>query len=508
MRTNQIDINLPDIVGKGYGSFWRSKKKYRVLKGGRASKKSTTTAIWFIYNIMKHPLANALVVRQTFNTHKDSTFAQLKWAARRLGVFDKWKFTVSPLEAIYKPTGQKILFRGFDDPIKLASITVDVGELCWVWLEEAFEIENEEEFRTLDESIRGEMPPGLWKQITITFNPWVITHWTKNRFFDNTDPNAFTLTTTYKCNEWLDDADRALIEDLQHSNPDRFKVVGLGEYGIPGGAYFDEFRSGIHVIEPFVIPKEWRRYVALDYGLDMLAAYFIAVDGQGKAYVYKEIYESNLIISNAARKILDYTAAGEKIYDYIAPPDLWNRRQETGKSAAELFDDNGLYLTKASNERVQGWYNLKEWLKPGLNEFNVLTAQLVIFKNCVNIIRTLPQIQRDPKDPNDCALQPHEVTHACVTGDTIINTPNGDYPIGDMVGTTGKVYCYNEGNMTKTISDYQDVRLTQSNAPIYKITLDDGRVVKCTSDHKVLTTNGWKQAIDLCEGDEIVEIHL
>jgi len=408
MKTEQI--NLPDIIGKGYKSFWITKKRYRVLKGGRGSKKSVTTALWFIYNIMKHSKANAVVVRKTFNTHKDSTFAQLKWSAKRLGVFDKWKFTESPLECKYIPTGQKILFRGFDDVLKLTSITVDTGVLCWVWLEETFEIDEEKDFNTLDESIRGEMPEGLWKQLTLTFNPWVQSHWTKDRFFDKEDPEAFTSTTTFRCNEWLDDADRKLIEDIEFSNPERYKVVGLGEYGIPGGQYFDEFRSDIHVIDPFVIPDEYRRYVTIDYGLDMLACYWIAVDSQQKAYVYKELYQSGLIVSDAAKAIKDMTT--ETIYETLAPPDLWNSQSQTGKSTAEILEDNELSLTRANNNRVMGWYNLKEWLKPYDDEQGIKTASLIITKNCVNLIRTLPQLQCDPKDPNDVdSSSNHELTH-------------------------------------------------------------------------------------------------
>jgi len=404
------EINLPDIIGKGYKSFWQSKKRYRVLKGGRGSKKSVTTALWFIYNIMKHNKANAVVVRKTFNTHKDSTFAQLKWAAKRLGVFDKWKFTESPLECKYMATGQKILFRGFDDVLKLTSITVDTGVLCWVWLEETFEIDEEKDFNTLDESIRGEMPEGLWKQLTLTFNPWVQSHWTKDRFFDKEDPEAFTSTTTFRCNEWLDDADRKLIEDIEFSNPERYKVVGLGEYGIPGGQYFDEFRTDIHVVNTFVIPDDWRRYITLDYGLDMLACYWIAVDNQQKAYVYKELYQSGLIVSDAAKAIKDMTT--ETIYETLAPPDLWNRQSQTGKSTAELFGDSELYLSKANNDRVMGWYNVKEYLKPYDNEQGITTASLVITKNCVNIIRTLPQLQSDPRDPNDVdSTSNHELSH-------------------------------------------------------------------------------------------------
>lgn len=409
MKTEQI--NLPDIIGKGYASFWRNKNRYRVLKGGRGSKKSATAALWYIYNTMKHSKANTVVVRKTFNTHKDSTFAQLKWAAKRLGVFEKWRFTLSPLECTYIATGQKILFRGFDDPLKLTSITVDTGVLCWAWIEEAYELDDVNDFDTFDESIRGEMPDGLWKQVTLTYNPWVNSHWTKDRYFDKIHPDTFALTTTFKCNEFLDDQDRQKIMDLEFSNPDRYKVVGLGEYGIPGGQYFDEFRSDIHTIDSFVIPDEWRRYITLDYGLDMLACYWIAVDNQQKAYVYKELYQSNLIISDAAAAIKKANGS-DNVYCRYAPPDLWNRRQETGKSAIEIFHDNGLMFVKSINNRVQGWYNVKEWLKPYDDEQGIKTAKLVITKNCINLIRTLPQLQSDERDPNDVADQPHELTHS------------------------------------------------------------------------------------------------
>ena len=296
-------------------------------------------------------------------------------------------------------------------------MTVPNGHLCWVWVEECFEIENEADFDTLDESIRGVLPEGLWKSITISFNPWLMNHWTKARFFDKEHPNAFTLTTTYKCNEFLDQADIDKIEELQHSNPDRFKVVGLGEYGIPGGAYFEEFRSDVHVVNGFQIPKEWARFRTIDYGLDMLACYWIAMDPQSNMYVYKELYESGLIISDAAKRILSRSSDLEENIITSAPPDLWNRRQETGKSAADIFIENGVYLTKSSNKRVQGWYNVKEWLKvfETVDEQTgekKLDSKLKIFKNCHNLIRCLPQAQKADNDPNDVSDTPHEVTHS------------------------------------------------------------------------------------------------
>lgn len=127
-------LSLPDIIGKGYASFWNCKCRYRLVKGGRGSKKSCTTALWLIYNLMKYPKANAVVLRRYFNTHRDSTFAQLKWAINRLGVTHLWKATINPLEIVYKPTGQKIMFRGFDDAQSITSITVENGVLCWAWI--------------------------------------------------------------------------------------------------------------------------------------------------------------------------------------------------------------------------------------------------------------------------------------------------------------------------------------------------------------------------------------
>ena len=171
--------------------------------------------------MMKYPEANLLVVRKTFRTLKDSCFTDLKWAVYRWGVDHLWNFTLSPLEATYIPTGQKIYFRGLDDPLKVTSIAVDKGCLCWMWLEEAYEIMSESDFDMLDESIRGSTPEGLFKQITITLNPWNEHHWIKKRFFDSCDPDILALTTNYLCNEWLDKSDLAVFERMKTNNPRR-----------------------------------------------------------------------------------------------------------------------------------------------------------------------------------------------------------------------------------------------------------------------------------------------
>ena len=175
-------VSIRETVGAGYGEFWNCRKRYRVVKGGKGSKKSATTALWIIYNMMKpeHKQANTLVIRKVMETHRSSTFAQLQWAIERLGAGRWWKATKSPLELTYLPTGQKILFRGMDDVLKLASLTVPSGYLCWTWLEEAYEIAREDDFDKLDLSVpRGAVPAPLFKQTTITFNPWNEGHWLK-----------------------------------------------------------------------------------------------------------------------------------------------------------------------------------------------------------------------------------------------------------------------------------------------------------------------------------------
>ena len=195
---------LPDIVGQGYRRFWECRRRYRVVKGGKASKKSSTTALWYIVHMMKYPDANVMVIRNVYRTHENSTFAQLKWAIRRLGVEALWTATRSPLELIYKPTGQRILFRGMDRVDKLASTTVERGSICWVWIEEAFELRSEEDFNKLDLSMpRGEVAPPLFKQTTITFNPWSEQHWLKARFFDQPHPDVLAMTTIFATSFWM-----------------------------------------------------------------------------------------------------------------------------------------------------------------------------------------------------------------------------------------------------------------------------------------------------------------
>lgn len=252
-------------------------------------------------------------------------------------------------------------------------------------------------------------------------NPGGIGHsWVKRRFIDIGEPGKihskgngkrlFIPATVFE-NKALIKNDPDYVKRLKNlSEKDRRQLLD-GDWDTNEGQYFSEWRRELHVCEPFAIPKNWRRYFAMDYGLDMLAGYWIAVDEGDNAFVYREVYQSGLIISEAAKKILE--AQGNDFPEiYIAPPDMWNRRQDTGKSVAELFLDFGIMLFKASNDRVQGWYCLKEWLHPRKNEFGEIKPRLRIFSNCTEVIRTLPALCFDERNPNDVGDRVHEYTHA------------------------------------------------------------------------------------------------
>ena len=291
-----LRINLPDKIGKGYKTFWEFKGRYKVCKGSRGSKKSTTTAQWIIYNMMKYELANTLIVRRVFNTHKDSTYAQLKWAVHNLGVSHLWHFSKSPLEATYLPSGNKILFRGLDDPMSITSITVERGFLCWCWFEEAFQVMDEDSFNKVDMSIRGELPEGYFKQIIITFNPWSEKHWLKRRFFDTIDNDILAITTTYRCNEWLGEDDKLLFEKMKVNNPRRFAIEGDGNWGISEGLVYENW-----VIQDFDINNfKGNRYnycFAIDFGYtnDPTALICLFVDSkEDKIYIFDEHYQKGM----------------------------------------------------------------------------------------------------------------------------------------------------------------------------------------------------------------------
>jgi len=427
------EISLSEVVGGGYEEFWRTCVRYAVLKGSRASKKSTTAALKIITRMMQYPLANTLVVRKTASTLKDSCFAQLRWAIHRLGVDRFWKYRVSPLELEYIPTGQKILFRGMDDSMKITSITVPRGILCWAWLEEAYECD-EEDFKYLDESLRGELPPGYYFQWIITFNPWDSSSWLKARFFDEPHDNVLAMTTTYKCNEWLSPESLAMFEEMRKTDPERYRVAGLGDWGLAAGQFFKSWRSDLHVIEPFEIPGTWMRFRSMDWGsTHPYACLWWAVDYDGNMYCYRELYgwggKPNVGTEETAKQVGERIVKLEKhdedVMYGVLDSACWAKTGVTGPTIAEelndvLFEHKLVTFGKCSKGRVEGANAFKQRLIGRKSKDGKRKPSIYFFASCIHSIRTIPMLGYDKHNPAtyDTTAEDHimdAVAYACLS---------------------------------------------------------------------------------------------
>lgn len=284
-----------------------------------------------------------------------------------------------------------------------------------IFIDEATQL-TESQYTHLKYCLRGvnDFP----KRLYLTCNPGGVGHaWVKRLFLDRDyrngeRPEDYTfIPARASDNEALLKKDPDYVRMLDEL-PDGLREAWRdGNWDIFSGQFFTEFERGIHVVAPFEIPAHWRRYVSLDYGLDMCACLWIAEDEGGRSYVYRELYRPNLIVSEAARRIRELSA-GEDIYEYLAPPDLWNRQRETGRTIADIFASCGVVLTRTGNARIDGWMAVKEELKIIRGEDGRETAALRIFPECGNLIRCLALLRHDENRPNDVAREPHELTHA------------------------------------------------------------------------------------------------
>ncbi len=264
--------------------------------------------------------------------------------------------------------------------------------------------------------LRGAAP--YPRQMKSTTNPGGLGHdWVKRRFIDPAPPDTPItdplgtrrfIPARVQDNHFLMVGDPHYIRRLERLPEQERRALLEGDWDLAEGRFFSRWSRAEHIIAPFPVPDHWRRYCALDYGLDMLAGLCIAEDEQGFFYVYREVYQPGLIVSEAAEQILRAAPSGP----YYAPPDLWSRQKDSGRSIADLFRENGVVLSRVSPARISGWAVLQEWLLPRSDRDGNKRPRLRIFSTCTNLIRTLPALQWDPAIPGDCRTEPHELTHA------------------------------------------------------------------------------------------------
>ena len=378
------------------------------------------------------------------------------------------------------------------------------------YLDEAQQL-SEGAFNAIKATIRGvnEFP----KRLYATANPggigmaWYRRLFIERDFREGENPDDYVfIQALVTDNAALMESNPDYIKQLESLPPAQRAAWRYGDWYSYEGRFFSEFRADIHVIEPFPIPKRWRRYRALDYGLDMLAVLWMAVDDMGNEYIYRELHVPNTIAPDAARMISEMSVyddgTPEDISATFAPPDLWSRTKDSGRCIADLFFDGGVRFTKASADRINGWMMVKDHIKPieGLDGEGK-SSRLKIFRSCNTLIKNIQLLEFDDKRPSDAATEPHEITHICLSGDTVIRTPKGNLRLDEM-DMCGSVYAYNGEEIV--VAEYDCLAVTSQNAAVYALETDTGEVIKATESHPFLTESGYKPLYELLPGDLLI----
>lgn len=299
-----------------------------------------------------------------------------------------------------------------DNALKVTSITVKHGFICFGWLEEAYEV-TEDAFNRVDESLRGQMPEGYYISWLITFNPWDAGSWLKARFFDTPRDNVLAMTTTYQCNEWLSDQDKAMFDEMALIDPERYKVAGLGEWGIAEGQYFKQWSTAKHVIEPFEIPKSWIRFRSMDWGSARpYACLWFAVDYDGNMYCYRELYgwggKPNVGTGETAKQVGERIAELETKEEAVSYGVLdnacWAVTGVSGPTVAEelnnvLYENKLVTFGKCSKGRIDGANALKQRLIGNEQPDGSYKPAIYFFSTCIHSIRTIPMLAHDKHKP-------------------------------------------------------------------------------------------------------------
>ncbi|WP_317313248.1 PBSX family phage terminase large subunit [Absicoccus porci] len=263
------------------------------MKGSAGSGKSVDTAQHYILRLMTDPGRNLLCVRKSDVTNRDSTFAELQGAIFRM-FGEKWKLywyiNSSNMLLECRANHNQIIFRGVNDDKqreKLKSITFKRGKLTDVWIEEATEL-MQSDFEIIDDRLRGELPPGQFYQIRMTFNPVSASHWIKAQFFDRKDPDVFTHSSTYKQNRFIDKGYYRRMERRKEVDPEGYRIYGCGEWGETGGLILHNY-----VVEDFNISPERFDYMvnAQDFGFNHADCLLEVGFKDDEIYICREMYE-------------------------------------------------------------------------------------------------------------------------------------------------------------------------------------------------------------------------
>ena len=360
----------------------RSQKRYIVMKGSAGSGKSVDTAQHYILRLMKDKGRNLVCIRKSDITNRDSTFAELTGAIYKMfgdSAERYWKINSSPLQLTCKANGNKIIFRGMNDEKqreKLKSITFQKGKLTDVWCEEATELTHAD-LEIIDDRLRGELPPGQFYQIRMTFNPVNKNHWIKKVFFDIPDDNVLTHHSTYLMNRFIDDAYRQRMERRKQVDPEGYQIYGLGEWGEIGGLI-------LHNWEVKDISQNLEDYddiaIGQDFGFNHANAILLLGWKDSNIYILSELYgfekDSSEWIAEALKKELP---KNKQMWCDSAEPDRISMWKKAG------------FRSKAVSKEPNSVRAQIDWLKGGTVKGKKVDRKIFVHPQCINTIKELQQ---------------------------------------------------------------------------------------------------------------------
>ena len=412
--TGEIKLDLGELYDKQW-QFIESTKRYTAYGGARGGGKSHVAIRAAIKGALEYPGIKILFMRRKYGELEKNIIIPMN------KLINSATMDGMPCgESIARYNGtMRILFFTNGSMIVFGHLnnSSDVEEYQgleydWIFMEEATNF-TYREFRMIGAAMRGANK--IPKHFYLTCNPGGIGHyWVKRLFVDrqfeeaeNPDDYSF-IQALVTDNKAIMEHDREYLNMLDAQPEEIRNAWRFGDWDGLAGFYFKEFKKEVHTCKPFLIPEEWPKYRAFDYGLDMFACYWFAIDFNDRVWVYREYCESGLIVSEAAEAMRRLTPPDEHIQFTVAPPDMWTTQKDTGRTMAEVFMQNGIGLVRANNQRIQGWMVVKEYLK--IRQDN--KPGIIIFDDCVELIQDLPTLMRDEKNINDCAKEPHDITHS------------------------------------------------------------------------------------------------
>lgn len=406
-NSGTINIDLGTLNPK-QKQFCQARTRYVGYGGARGGGKSHVVRIKSTGGALTYPGIRILIVRKEYPELEQTMILPMrKMIPAEIAAYN------ATMHMFFFANGSIIKFGHYSNG---DDAEYQGQEYDWIFMDEATQF-TEYQFRTLGACLRGSTK--FPRRMYLTCNPGGVGHmWVKRLFISRQYQKGekaadYTfIHATVDDNPQLLEASPEYVQMLDLLPDDVRAAWRYGDWDALAGTFFPEFRQETHVIKPFwKIPAEWKKYRAFDFGLDMFACLWFAVDFDGRCYVYREVQQPGLIVSEAAKLMLSLTPPEEHIEVTMAPPDMWNRQKDSGRSMAELFMENGVGIIKASNNRIQGWMAVKEMLKPLKSEKD--RPGLLVTEDCKGLITNLPAIQHDEKNPSDCATEPHEITHIC-----------------------------------------------------------------------------------------------